>query len=110
MRKSGKINRFKPTDTSWAMEFLECVDLFRAASWIVFFNRITGCNAKVSHYFTQNIINGVVTFKTLKFKLIEGLVSEATGIPMDGESWFKKTSFNFILDDFLFPGNKTLDW
>ena len=69
MRKSGKINRFEPRDTSWAMELPECAELFRVASWFGFFDRITSFNAKVSHYFAQNLINGAVTFNTLKFEL-----------------------------------------
>ena len=92
-----------------ATKFPECAELFRAAGWFGIFERITGFNAEVSNYFSQNLINGVVTFNTLKFELIEGLVAEATGIPMDGEYWFKKTSFNFSLNDFLLPGNETLD-
>ena len=110
MGKSGKINRFDPTDTSWAMKFPECAALFRAARWFSFFERITNFNAEVSHYFAQNLINGVVTFNTLKLELTEGLVAEATGIPMDGESLFKKTSFSFNPNDFLLPRNETLDW
>ena len=105
MGKSGKINRFEPTDTSWATKFRECAALFRAARWFSFFERITNFNAEVSHYFAQNLINGAVTFNTLKFELTEGLVVGATSIPMDGESWFKKTSFNFSPDDFLLLGN-----
>ena len=65
---------------------------------------------EASHYFAQNLINGAITFNTLKFEITEGLVAEATSIPMDGESWFKKTSFSFNPNDFLFPGNETLDW
>ena len=110
MGKSGKINRFDPIDTSWAMKFPECLELFRAAGWFGFLEMITGFNAEVSHYFAQNLINGVVMFNTLKFELTEGLVAEATAVPMDGESWFKKTSFNFNPNDFLLPGNETLDW
>ena len=110
MGKSGKINRFDPIDTSWAMKFPQCAALFREAGWFSFFKRITGFNVEVSHYFSQNLINGVVTFNTLKFELIEGLVAEAVGISMDGESWFKKTSFSFNPNDFLLSRNKTLDW
>ena len=109
MRKSGKINKFEPTDTSWATKFPEYAELFRAVGWFGFFERITSFNAEVSHYFAQNLINGAVTFNTLKFELTEGLVVEATGIPMDGESRFKKASFNFNPNDFLLPRNKTLD-
>ena len=110
MGKSGKINRFDPIDTSWAMKFPQCAALFRAVGWLSFFKRITGFNAEVSHYFSRNLINGAVMFNTLKFDLTEGLVVESIGIPIDGESWFEKTSFSFNPNDFLLSGNETLDW
>ena len=110
MRKSGKINRFDPTDTSWAMKFPKCAELFRAAGWFGFFETIIGFNAEVSHHFAQNLINGTVTLNTIKLELTEGLVAEAIGILVGGESWFKKNSFIFNANDFLLLGNETLDW
>ena len=44
MKKSGKTNRFEPTNTSWANDFLECVALFKRESWFIFFEKITGFN------------------------------------------------------------------
>ena len=110
MKKSGKINRFDPTDTSWATKFPKCAALFRGAGWFSFFEKIIGFNLEVSHHFSQNLINGTVTFNTLKFELMEDLIAEAIGIPIDGESWFKKIPFSFDPNDFLLLGNKALDW
>ena len=84
MGKSVKINRFEPIDTSWATKFLECAVLFKAAGWFSFFEKITGFNLEFSHHFSQNLINGPVTFNTLKFDLIEDLIAESTSIPIDG--------------------------
>ena len=69
MGKSGKINKFEPVDISWATKFPKCAELFRAAGWFGIFERITGFNAEVSHYFSQNLINGAITFNTLNLKL-----------------------------------------
>ena len=44
MKKSGKTNRFEPTVTSWANDFLECVALFKRVGWFSFFEKITGFN------------------------------------------------------------------
>ena len=107
MGKSGKINRFEPTDIGWATKFPECATLFRAAGRFSFFEKIIGFNLEVSHHFSQNFINDTVTFNTLSFKLTEDLIAEATGVPIDGESWFKKIPFSFDPNDFLLPGNKT---
>ena len=52
MGKSGKINRFEPTDTSWAIKFLGCETLFRTTGWFSFFEKITGFNPEVSHHFS----------------------------------------------------------
>ena len=109
MKKSGKINRFKPTDTSWATKFPECATLFRAVGWFSFFEKITSFNLEVSHNFSHNFINGTITFNSLKFELIEDFIAKATGVPIDGESWFKKIPFSFDPKDFLLPRNEALD-
>ena len=69
MRKSGKINRFEPTDTSWASKFPECTVLFRTTGWFTFFENITSFNPEVSHHISKNFINDTITFDTLKFEL-----------------------------------------
>ena len=84
--------------------------MFRAAWWFSFFENITGFNTKVSHNFSQNLINGVVPFNTLNFEIKEDLIAEASGIPIDGEPWFKKIPFIFDPNDFLLLRNEALDW
>ena len=84
MKKSGKINIFEPTDTSWANGILECTTLFTRASWFSFFERITGFNLEVSYHFAQNFINYTIKFDTLKFDLTYDLIAEAIGVLRDG--------------------------
>ena len=110
MGNSGKINRYEPTDTIWAIKFPECAKLFRTTRWFNFFERINGFNLEVSHLFAHNFINETVTFSAFMFKLAEGLIAEAIGVPTDGESWFKKIPFSFNPNEFLLPGNEALDW
>ena len=43
----------------------------------------------------------IVTFDTLKFKLTRELLAEATGIPHEGEYWFKKVPFTFDAQKYL---------
>ena len=88
MGKSGKINIYQPTDTSWDIKFPKCAELFRTAGWFNFFERIDGFNPEVSYLFSQNFINETVTFSTLRFELTKGLIVEAICVPTDGESWF----------------------
>ena len=107
--KSGKTNRYEPTDTSWA-NFPECATLFKRVGWFNFFEKITGFNPKVSYHFAQNFIKDTVTFDTLKFELTEELISEATSVSREGELWFKKIPFSFDPKDFLLPEIEALEW
>ena len=80
MKKSGKTNRYEPTDTSWENDFPECATLFRRVGWFIFFERITGFNPEVSYRFAQGFIKDNVTFDTLKFQLTQELIAEARGV------------------------------
>ena len=88
MGKSGKINKYVPTNTIWPIKFPECAELFRTTWWFNFFERIDGLNPKVSHLLAHNFINETMTFSTLRFMLIEYLIVEATCVTTDGEAWF----------------------
>ena len=44
MKKSGKTNRFEPTDMSWANDFPKCVALFKSPGCFSLFEKITGFN------------------------------------------------------------------
>ena len=65
MKKSGKTNRYEPTDMSWENDFLECEALFKRAGWFNFFENIIGFNPEVSYHFSQNFIKDTITFDTL---------------------------------------------
>ena len=69
MKRSGKTNRVEPTDLSWIDKFLGCAELFENAGWLIFFKKIDGYNAEVSHKFAQCYDKDTVPFDTLKFKL-----------------------------------------
>ena len=88
MKRSGKTNRAKPSDMTWAQNFRYCVRLFVEVGWLSFFERIEGHHTKVSYKFAQCLNNDIDTFDTLKFKLTRELLAEATGIPDEGEYWF----------------------
>ena len=110
MKKSGKTNRFEPTDTSWENEFFDCGVFFKLLGWFTFFERITSFNPEVSYRFSLGFMKDMVTFDTLKFELTEELIAKATDILRDGEMWFKKIPFSFNPKDFCLPEIETLDW
>ena len=110
MKKSGKTNRYDPTDTSWENNFPERAALFKREGWFNFFEKITGFNLEVSQHFAQNFIKDTVTFDTLKFKLTEELIAEATDVSREGELWFENIPFSFDPKDFLLPEIEALEW
>ena len=69
MKKSGKTNRYEPTDMSWENNFPDCAALFKRAGWLNFFERITSFDPEVSYRFAQGFVKDTVTFDTLKFEL-----------------------------------------
>ena len=40
----------------------------------------------------------------------EEVITEAIGVPSEGEKWFKQQSFEANYSKFIFPGFKKLDW
>ena len=78
MKKSGKTNRYEPTDMSWENDFPECATLFKREGWFNFFEKITSFYLQVSYRFAQNFIKDTITFDTLKFELTKELIDEAT--------------------------------
>ena len=51
MKKSGKTNRYEPTNTSWENDFIDCAALFKRERWFNFFEKITSFNPEVSYHF-----------------------------------------------------------
>ena len=101
MKRSGKTNRAKPSDMTWVQAFPDYARLFLEARWWRFFERIEGYHIEVSYKFAQCLDKDVVTFDNLNFKLTRELLVEATGIPDEGEYWFKKVPFTFDAHKYL---------
>ena len=95
MKRSGKTNRAEPLDMSWVQAFPVYARLFSEAGWLNYFENIDGHHTEVSYKFTQGLDNDIVAFDTLNIELARELIAEATGIPDEGEHWFKKVPFTF---------------
>ena len=73
-------------------------DLIRTASPNILLlqgMKIDGHHTEVSYKFAQGLDNDIVTVDTLKIELTRELIAEVTGIPDEGEYWFKKVPFTF---------------
>ena len=95
MKRSGKTNRVEPSYMSWVQDFPDCAMLFLEAGRLNYFEKIDGHHIEVSYKFAQGLDKDIVTFDTLKIELTRELIAEATGIPDEGEYWFKKVPFTF---------------
>ena len=109
MKRSGKTNRVEPSDMTWVQTFPDCAIFFLEAGWLSFFERIEGYHTEVSYKFAQCLDKDIVTFDTLKFKFTRELLAGATGIPDEGEYWFKKVPFTFDAQKYLLP-DVVADW
>ena len=101
MKRSGKTNRAEPLDMSWVQAFPDCARLFLEAGWLSFFEKIDGYHTEVSYKFAQCLDKDIITFDTLKIELTIELIAKATGIPDEGEYWFKKVPFTFDAQNYL---------
>ena len=103
MKRSGKTYKDEPSDMSWVQTFLDYARLFLEEGWLSFFERIDGYHTEVSYMFAKCLDKDIVTFDTLNFELTRELLAEATGIPDEGEHWFKKVPFTFDAQKYLLP-------
>ena len=88
MKRSGKTNRFEPSNMGWAKSFPECAKLFQRAGRFKYFEKIDGYHSEVSYGFSQGLEKDTVMFNTLKIELTRELIDEATYIADEGEFWF----------------------
>ena len=61
--------------------------------------------------FAQSFDGQQIRVGSLKFEVIEAFISEAIGLPMAGERWFKKNSVRIgDFTTFLKPLYSMVDW
>ena len=61
--------------------------------------------------FTKSFDSQQVRVGSLKFKFIEAFISEATGLPMAGEKWYKRKTVRIgDFSKFLKPQYSMVDW
>ena len=75
MKRSGKTNRAKPSDMTWAKTFPDYAKLFQEASWFQYFGKNDGYHSKVSYGFAQGLEKDIVMFNTLKIELTREFIA-----------------------------------
>ena len=75
MKRSGKTNRAKPLDMTWAKTFPGYAKLFQEVGWFQYFEKNDGYHLEVSSGFAQGLEKDTVMFNTLKIELTRELIA-----------------------------------
>ena len=88
MGKSGTVNRIEPSTVDQSNEVVR--QILQGLEFFNFLQKFSRENYGVSMAFAQSFDGQQVRVGSLKFKVTEDFISEATGLPMAGERWFKR--------------------
>ena len=88
MGKSGIINRIKPSIVDQGNEVVH--QILQGSGFYDFLQKFSGENYGVSMAFAKSFDGQQVYVGSLKSKVTKSFISEATGLPMEGEKWYKK--------------------
>lgn len=69
-------------------------ELFVVHGWFQFFNRFSGYDDEVSLQFSKTFDGDRSQVGAIVLTVSEQSISHATGLPMEGERWFKKGKLN----------------
>ena len=88
-----------------------CSDIFKRRGWYEYCRGLSGHHVEVSKAFARSFNGEKVEFKSLTLIVIEQSIAEVTGLPIEGDKWFKRVSlmpsdFNYL----LVSHHKNLDW
>ena len=79
-----------------------CRVIFKAGGWYDYCKALSRHHPAVTRMFAKGFDGEKVWFKTMVLRVTEYSIAKATGLPMDGEKWFKRTplkpsNFNHLL-------------
>ena len=109
MGKSGIVNRIEPSTVDQGNVVVQ--QILQGSGFYDFLQKFSGENYGVSMAFTQSFDGQQVRVGSLKFKVTEAFISEATGLLMEGERWYKKKTMRIgDFTSFLKPQHSMVDW
>lgn len=85
--------RFEPEEASLLDTYPSCNEVFKVGGWYDYCNGLVGNHLVVSRAFAKSFDGEKVEFKSLMLRVIEKSIIEATSLSIEGEKWFKQTSF-----------------
>ena len=86
--KNGTVKIIEPFIVDQGNEVVQ--QILQGTKFLNFLKKFSGENYGVSMAFAQSFDGQQVRVGSLKFKITEAFISEATGLPMAGEKWFKR--------------------
>lgn len=109
MGKSRIVNRIKPFIMDQGNEAVQ--QILQGTNFLNFLKKLSGVNYGVSMAVAQSFDGQQVRVGSLKFKVTEAFISEATGLPMAGEKWFKRKTVKIgDFSKFLRLQYSMVDW
>ena len=109
MGKSGTVNRVEPSTVDQSNEAVR--QILQGSKFFNFLKKFSGENYGVSTAFAQSFDGQQVRVGSLKFKITEAFIFEATGLPTTGEKWFKRKTVRIgDFTKFLKPQYSMVDW
>lgn len=85
----GKLLRAEPERRKYLKGYPQAKDFLRKAKWLRFIQKFKGYNREVTKAFARSFDGQMVEIGYLKLTVTETTVATATGLPQEGERWFK---------------------
>ena len=101
-KRGGPIVRAEPAGATLIDAYPSCRVIFKAGGWYDYCKALSGHHPAVTRTFAKGFDGEKVRFKTMVLRVTEDSIAKATGLPTDGEKWFKRTTlkpsdFNHLL-------------
>jgi len=88
----GKLLRAEPEGSKYLEGYPQTKELLKKARWLRFIQKFKGHNKEVTKDFARSFDGQTVEIGNLKLTVTETIVTTATGLPQEGERWFKNKS------------------
>ena len=101
-RRGGPIIKFELAGVSLLDAYPACSDIFKRGVWYEYCHGLSGHHVEVSKAFARSFDAEKAEFKSLTLIVIDQSIAEATGLPIEGDKWFKRvllmpSDFNYLL-------------
>ena len=85
--------RLEPKEFNSADLHEKCLEIFENKQWISFFEKFNGHHEQVSMAFAETFNGEIARVGNLQIRLSEDVLAQVTGLPQQGERFFKTKQF-----------------